>query len=77
MKTVKELRDGPHDYDMEEAAFKAVRDRKYLLNDVLRNIDENSDSHDEDAESDSGESDDDEDENVTYRAGKEFPSVYS
>ena len=66
MQTVKELRDGPHDYGMEEASFKAVQDRKYLLNDVLRKMDENSESDDEDGESDTGESTDDEEENDSY-----------
>ena len=77
MQTVKELRDGPHDYGMEEASFKAVQDRKYLLNDVLRKMDENSESDDEDGESDTGESTDDEEENDSYRVAKQFPSVYS
>ena len=67
MKTVKALRDGPHDYDIEESVFKAVRDRKYLLNDVLRGIDENSKSDDD---SDTGESSSDEEQNVSYRATK-------
>ena len=75
MKTVKELRDGPHDYDIEESVFKAVRDRKYLLNDVLRGIDENSKSDDD---SDTGESSSDEEQNVSYRATKKkFGSVNS
>ena len=77
METVKDLRDSSRGYDMEEATFKAVRDRKYLLNDVLRKIDENSESDDEDGESDTGESSADGEENVSYRATKEFPSVYS
>ena len=77
MKTVKELRDGPHDYDIEESVFKAVRDRKYLLNDVLRQIDENSKSDDEASDSDAAESSADEGENDSYRTPKEFPSVYS
>ena len=77
MHTVKELRDGSSDYDMEEASFKAVNERKYLLNDILRKMDENSESDEEDVESDSVESNDDEEENGSHRMAKEFPSVYS
>ena len=77
MKTVKALRDGPHGYDMEESMFKAVRDRKYLLNDVLRELDENAESDDEDSDSDAAESSADEENNTSYPATKEFGSVYS
>ena len=77
MKTVKALRDGPHGYGMEESVFKAVRDRKYLLNDVLRELDENAESDDEDSDSDAAESSADEENNTSYPATKEFGSVYS
>ena len=75
MKTVKALQDGRHGYDLEEAVFKGVQERKYLINDVLRKIDEHPQSDDDDSESDTDESI--ADENASYRATKEFPSVYS
>ena len=77
MQTAKELRDGGQGYKLFEAVFKAVKDRKYLLNDVLEKLEEYEENEADDGESTDGESEDDEEENVTYRAGKEFPSVYS
>ena len=77
MQTAKELRDGGQGYKLFEAVFKAVKDRKYLLNDVLEKLEEYEENEADDGESTDGESDDVGEKNVTYRAGKEFPSVYS
>ena len=71
------MRDGGQGYKLFEAVFKAVKDRKYLLNDVLEKLEEYEENEADDGESTDGESDDVGEKNVTYRAGKEFPSVYS
>ena len=76
MHTVKELRDGAQGYELPEAVFKAVKDRKYLINDILNKMDEDEENDDTDTENSGNESDSEED-NVSYSTVKEFPSVYS
>ena len=79
METVLELKTGAGGYDMTEALERGFEQRKFLLDRVYNYLeDQDEGSEDDESDDDDNDSkDDDSEENVSYRAAREFPSVYS
>ena len=79
METVLELKTGAGGYDMIEALERGFEQRKFLLDRVYDYLeDQDGGSEDDESDDDDNDSkDDDSEENVSYRAVREFPSVYS